>query len=170
MISRYDSLFLSPESNFNQRFRIRRLIMHLKHKLFYISIGIILLAALQVGFHLITKPAFADNHQVSETANKPQPVKILNFIDYPLGGKSAYLEWVKEIGPSLVTEEVARIRSYDNFEGSNPHRLVEMETWGIEDMQKYQRRSEVRALMADMSNHTSRSEVHTFIQRSDYTN
>jgi hypothetical protein len=94
--------------------------MPLKQKIFYISIGAILLAVFQVGFHLITKPAFADSHQAIETANKPQLVKILHLINYPLGGKSEYLEWVKEIGPSLVTEEVARVRSYDNFEGSNP--------------------------------------------------
>ena len=142
--------------------------MPLKQKIFYVSIGAILLAVFQVGFHLITKPAFADSHQATETANKPQPVKILHLINYPLGGKSEYLEWVKEIGPSLVTEEVARVRSYDNFEGSNPHRLVEIEFDSIEDMQKYQRRGEIQAIMQDISNHTSSSEVHTFIQRSDY--
>ena len=142
--------------------------MPLKQKIFYISIGVILLAIFQIGFHLLPRFAFADSHQVQEAESQPEPIKTLFLIDYPLGGKSAYLEWVKEVGPSLVTEEVARIRSYDNFEGSNPHRLVEMEFNSIEDMQKYQRRSEIRALMADMSNHTSRSEVHTFIQRSDY--
>ena len=94
--------------------------MHLKQKIFYISIGAILLAVFQVGFHLLPRFAFADSHQAHETANKPQPVKTLNLINYPLGGKSEYLEWVKEIGPSLVTEEVARVRSYDNFEGTNP--------------------------------------------------
>ena len=66
--------------------------MPLKHKLFYIVIGIILLAALQVGFHLITKPAFADNHQAQEAESQPEPIKILYLVDYPLGGKSEYLE------------------------------------------------------------------------------
>ena len=142
--------------------------MPLKQKIFYISIGAILLASFQIGFHLLPRFAFADSHQAQEAESQPEPIKTLFLIDYPLGGKSAYLEWVKEVGPSMVTEEVVRIRSYDNFEGSNPHRLVEMEFNSIEDMQKYQRRSEVRALMEDMSNHTSRSEAHTFIQRSDY--
>ena len=142
--------------------------MHLKQKIFYISIGAILLAVFQVWFHLLPQFAFADSPQAHETANKPQPVKVLTFINYPLGGKSEYLEWVKEIGPSLVTEEVARVRSYDNFEGTNPHRLVEVEFNSIEDMQKFQRRSEIQALNQDMSNHTSSSEAHTFIQRSDY--
>ena len=142
--------------------------MPLKQKILYISIGVILLASFQIGFHLLPRFAFADSHQAQEAESQPEPIKTLFLIDYPLGGKSAYLEWVKEVSPSLVTEEVARIRSYDNFEGSNPHRLVEMEFNSIEDMQKYQRRSEIRAHMADMSNQTSRSEVHTFIQRTDY--
>ena len=50
--------------------------MPLKHKLFYIVIGIILLAALQVGFHLITKPAIANNHQAQEAESQPEPIKI----------------------------------------------------------------------------------------------
>ena len=94
---------------------------------------------------------------------------MIYFVNYPLGGKAEYLEWVKEVGPKLVTEEVVRIRSYDNFEGSNPHRLVEMEFNSIEDMQKYQGNPEIRAIIQDMSNHTSSSEMHTFIQRSDYS-
>ena len=142
--------------------------MHLKQKIFYISIGAILLAVFQVGFYLLPRFALADSHQAHETAHKPQPVKTINLINYPLGGKSEYLEWVKEVGPSLVTEEVARVRSYDNFEGTNPHRLVEIEFNSIEDMQKFQRRSEIQALLQDMSNHTSSSKAYTFIQRSDY--
>ena len=143
--------------------------MRLKDKLFYIVIGATLLASFQIGFWSSSKPAYADGHLPSEKKDKSEPVKMIYFVNYPLGGKAEYLEWVKEVGPKLVTEEVARIRSYDNFEGSNPHRLVEMEFNSIEDMQKYQRNPEIRAIIQDMSNHTSSSEMHTFIQRSDYS-
>ena len=142
--------------------------MRLKDKLFYIVIGATLLASFQIGFWSSPKPAYADGHLASEKTDKSEPVKMIYFVNYPLGGKAEYLEWVKEVGPKLVTEEVVRIRSYDNFEGGNPHRLVEMEFNSIEDMQKYQRDPEIRAIMQDMSNHTSSSEGHTFIQRSDY--
>ena len=143
--------------------------MRLKDKLFYIVIGTTLLASFQIGFWSSPKAAYADGHLASEKKDKSEPVKMIYFVNYPLGGKAEYLEWVKEVGPKLVTEEVVRIRSYDNFEGSNPHRLVEMEFNSIEDMQKYQRNPEIRATIQDMSNHTSSSEMHTFIQRSDYS-
>ena len=143
--------------------------MRLKDKLFYIVIGATLLASFQIGFWSSPKAAYADGHLASEKKDKSEPVKMIYFVNYPLGGKAEYLEWVKEVGPKLVTEEVVRIRSYDNFEGGNPHRLVEMEFNSIEDMQKYQRNPEIRAIIQDMSNHTSSSEMHTFIQRSDYS-
>ena len=143
--------------------------MRLKDKLFYIVVGATLLASFQIGFWSSPKAAYADGHLASEKKDKSEPVKMIYFVNYPLGGKAEYLEWVKEVGPKLVTEEVVRIRSYDNFEGSNPHRLVEMEFNSIEDMQKYQRNPEIRAIIQDMSNHTSSSEMHTFIQRSDYS-
>ena len=142
--------------------------MRLKDKLFYIVIGATLLASFQIGFWSSPKAAYADGHLASEKKDKSEPVKMIYFVNYPLGGKAEYLERVKEVGPKLVTEEVVRIRSYDNFEGGNPHRLVEMEFNSIEDMQKYQRNPAIRAIMQDMSNHTSNSEGHTFIQRSDY--
>ena len=143
--------------------------MRLKDKLFYIVIGATLLASFQIGFWSSPKAAYADGHLASEKKDKSEPVKMIYFVNYPLGGKAKYLDWVKEIGPRLVTEEIVRIRSYDNFEGGNPHRLVEMEFNSIEDMQKYQRNPEIRAIIQDMSNHTSSSEMHTFIQRSDYS-
>ena len=143
--------------------------MRLKDKIFYIVVGATLLASFQIGFWSSPKAAYADGHLASEKKDKSEPVKMIYFVNYPLGGKAEYLEWVKEVGPKLVTEEVVRIRSYDNFEGSNPHRLVEMEFNSIEDMQKYQRNPEIRAIIQDMSNHTSSSEMHTFIQRSDYS-
>ena len=143
--------------------------MRLKDKIFYIVVGATLLASFQIGFWSSPKAAYADGHLASEKKDKSEPVKMIYFVNYPLGGKEKYLAWVKEIGPKLVTEEIVRIRSYDNFEGSNPHRLVEMEFNSIEDMQKYQRNPEIRAIIQDMSNHTSSSEMHTFIQRSDYS-
>ena len=108
------------------------------------------------------------HEQEHEAEVQQEKIKIIHLINYPLGGKTKYLEWVKEVGPSLVQAEVQRIRSYDNFDGGNPHRLVEMEFDSIEDMQKFQRRSEIRSILDDLSNHTSSSHTHTFVQRSDY--
>lgn len=125
-----------------------------------------------MGFYLIQQHALAASYesheQTHETESQQEKIKIIYLVNYPLGGKTKYLEWVKEIGPILVrAEEVQRIRSYDdNFDGGDPHRLVEIEFNSIEDMQGFQRRSEIRSVLDDISNHTSSSETHTFVQRS----
>ena len=146
--------------------------MKLNQKLLYVVIGALLLGFGQVGFYLTQQHTLAASHeaheQEHETEVQQEKIKIIHLINYPLGGKTKYLEWVKEVGPSLVQAEVQRIRSYDNFDGGNPHRLVEMEFDSIEDMQKFQRRSEIRSILDDLSNHTSSSHTHTFVQRSDY--
>ena len=147
--------------------------MKLNQKLLYIVIGALLLGVSQVGFYLTQQYALAAGHEAHEqgheTESKQEKIKIIHLVNYPLGGKAEYLEWVKEVGPAFAqAEEVHRIRSYDNFEGGNPHRLVEMEFASIEDMQKFQRRSEIRAILDDLSNHTSSSHAYTFVQRSDY--
>ena len=146
--------------------------MKLNQKLLYVVIGALLLGFGQVGFYLTQQQTLAASHEAHEQEHEAEvqqeKIKIIHLINYPLGGKTKYLEWVKEVGPSLVQAEVQRIRSYDNFDGGNPHRLVEMEFDSIEDMQKFQRRSEIRSLLDDLSNHTSSSHTHTFVQRSDY--
>ena len=146
--------------------------MKLNQKLLYVVIGALLLGFGQVGFYLTQQHTLAASHeaheQEHETEVQQEKIKIIHLINYPLGGKTKYLEWVKEVGSSLVQAEVQRIRSYDNFDGGNPHRLVEMEFDSIEDMQKFQRRSEIRSILDDLSNHTSSSHTHTFVQRSDY--
>ena len=146
--------------------------LKLKSEILYVVIGALLLGFGQVGFYLTQQHTLAASHeaheQEHETEVQQEKIKIIHLINYPLGGKTKYLEWVKEVGPSLVQAEVQRIRSYDNFDGGNPHRLVEMEFDSIEDMQKFQRRSEIRSILDDLSNHTSSSHTHTFVQRSDY--
>tara|TARA_B100001765_G_C19472142_1_gene324583 strand:+ start:625 stop:1080 length:456 start_codon:yes stop_codon:yes gene_type:complete len=146
--------------------------MKLNQKLLYVVIGALLLGFGQVGFYLTQQHTLAASHEAHEQEHEAEvqqeKIKIIHLINYPLGGKTKYLEWVKEVGSSLVQAEVQRIRSYDNFDGGNPHRLVEMEFDSIEDMQKFQRRSEIRSILDDLSNHTSSSHTHTFVQRSDY--
>ncbi|MEC7869163.1 MAG: hypothetical protein VYE00_16095 [Candidatus Poribacteria bacterium] len=146
--------------------------MKLNQKLLYVVIGALLLGFGQVGFYLTQQHTLAASHEAHEQEHEAEvqqeKIKIIHLINYPLGGKTKYLEWVKEVGPSLVQAEVQRIRSYDNFDGGNPHRLVEMEFDSIKDMQKFQRRSEIRSILDDLSNHTSSSHTHTFVQRSDY--
>ena len=56
------------------------------------------------------------------------PVKLVWLVDYPVGGKDAYIAWIASVAPTLLApEELKRLASYDNVRGENPHRLVEFE-------------------------------------------
>ena len=98
------------------------------------------------------------------------PVKLVWLIDYPEGGKDAYIEWVASVAATLqAPEEVVRIRSYDNVEADmSPNRLVQFEFGNFLDAATYLNRSEIAAVFEDLPNHSSDTTVHTFIQRSDY--
>lgn len=99
------------------------------------------------------------------------PVKFILLIDYPEGGKDAYIAWVTSVAPALqAPEEVVRIRSYDNEDPEmSPNRLVEWEFNSFLDMATYLNRPEIAAILGDIPNHTSVTTAHTFIQRSDYS-
>ncbi|MCY3551758.1 MAG: hypothetical protein OXN27_08895 [Candidatus Poribacteria bacterium] len=99
------------------------------------------------------------------------PVKFVLLIDYPEGGKDAYIAWVTSVVPALqAPEEVVRIRSYDNEDPEmSPNRLVEWEFNSFLDMATYLNRPEIAAILGDIPNHTSVTTAHTFIQRSDYS-
>ena len=43
------------------------------------------------------------------------PVKVVWLVDYPVGGKDAYLAWIASVAPTLLApEELNRVASYDN--------------------------------------------------------
>jgi hypothetical protein len=99
------------------------------------------------------------------------PVKFVLLIDYPEGGKDAYIAWVTSVVPTLqAPEEVVRIRSYDNVDPEmSPNRLVEWDFNSFLDMATYLNRPEIAEILEDIPNHSSVSTAHTFIQRSDYS-
>ncbi len=56
-----------------------------------------------------------DTVQPEESMIEEIPVKLVWLIDYPEGGKDAYIEWVASIASTWqAPEEISRIRSYDN--------------------------------------------------------
>ena len=99
------------------------------------------------------------------------PVKLVWLIDYPEGGKDAYIAWVASVAPTLqAPEEIVRIRSYDNSEPEmSPNRLVEFEFKSFLDAATYLNRPEIAAVLEELPNRSSNTTVHTFIQRSDYS-
>lgn len=107
----------------------------------------------------------------AEVLDPDRTIKVVYLIDYPLGGKDAYLEWVATVAPKLSEpEQVQRIASYDNYYGESPHRYIEFEFASIEDANLYQTLEGPRSVNLDIPNRTSRETVHFFQLRGDYVN
>ena len=99
------------------------------------------------------------------------PVKFVFLVDYPKGGKDAYIAWIASIAPTLqAPEEIVRIRSYDNIEeGMSPDRLVEFEFNSFLDAATYFSLPEIFAVFEDLPNRATKVNVHAYIERSDYS-
>ena len=122
--------------------------------------------ATQVSAH-----TFIERSDYSKTGEDDWPIKGVIFIEYPLGGKQAYLEWVASIAPMLVgLPQVKAITSYDNYNGESPHRLVELEFANQEDATAYAELEDIMAVEAELDVRTSSWIQHTFELRSDYIN
>ena len=96
-------------------------------------------------------------------------VKYVYAIDYPLAGKTAYLEWVKSVGALMQTpEEINRIASYDNYFGASPHRFIEFEFDNLAAAGKYFSRPEIESALSQSVNHGINAQVTVLKLRGDY--
>ena len=119
----------------------------------------------------VSTHVFVRRSDYSKNEEATRQIKAVTLVDYPLGGKDAYLEWIASIAPALqAPEEVKRIASYDNLHGASPQRFVEFEFDSIEETHLYLEREEVRAVNAELPNRASRVKLLTFELRSDYIN
>ena len=114
---------------------------------------------------------FIHRSDYSKDENPSWMAKLVYLIDYPLAGKTAYLEWVASIADLLqAPEEVKRIASYDNYYGVSPHRLVEFEFDSIEEANTYLEQQEIRDVNTELPNRASHVNQLMFELRSDYVN
>ena len=104
------------------------------------------------------------------TETDTTPVRFVLFIDYPEGGKEAYIAAVADVAAILTApEELVRLRSYDNADpDKSPHRLVEFDFKSYLDLATYLNRPDIAAILEDLPNNSPAATAHTFIQRSDY--
>ena len=139
--------------------------MLLKQKLAYIALGGLLVLALQVSSTVMVDRASAQSGQAAMSG-----VKYILSVDYPLGKKGEYIEWVKSISGALqAPEEVRRITSYDNYFGASPNRFIELEFDNMGAAAKYFEQEGVRAVLEDWPNHGVNGQVHVMVLRGDYT-
>ena len=122
--------------------------------------------ATQVSAH-----TFIERSDYAKTEGDDWPIKGVIFVDYPLGGKAAYLEWVTSISSELVgPPQVKAVSSYDNYNGESPHRLVILEFTSQEDADAYEQLEDIIAIEAELDVRANSWESHTFELRSDYIN
>ena len=99
------------------------------------------------------------------------PVKGVLLINYPLGGKQEYLDWVESVSSTIAgPSELQTISSYDNYYGESPHRLVDFEYASEEDATAYEELEEIQAIEDELDVRTASWESHVFLLRSDYVN
>ena len=112
----------------------------------------------------------ATDPTIEDSMVEAVPVKLVYLIDYPEGGKDAYIAWIASVAATLqAPEEVNRIRSYDNQDPTmSPNRFVEFEFDSFLDAAVYLNRPEIAEILSDIPNYTSVAAFHVFIQRSDY--
>ena len=140
------------------------------NKFSLISIVVCFVALMALSGCQSVQDVMMDTVQPEDSMVEAIPMKIVLLIDYPEGGKDAYIEWVRSVAPTLQAfEEVRRIRSYDNQDQTmSPNRLVEYEFNSFLDMAAYLNRPEIAEIMSNLPNHASDVSLYTFIQRSDY--
>ena len=96
-------------------------------------------------------------------------VKYVYTIDYPMGGKAAYIDWVKSIVSTLQKpDELVSIASYDNYLNESPRRVVEFEFGNNIDAAKYFDNPEIRNVLDQTVNHGITKDVFILSKRGDY--
>ena len=130
---------------------------------FIILIALIALAGCEKAQRVIVDDTIMDREAI--------PVRLIWFMDYPEGGKDAYVEGIASVAETLqAPEELVRIRSYDNQDPEmSPHRLIELDFKSFLDAATYLNRPEIAAISADLSNRANKATAYTFIQDVDYT-
>ena len=119
----------------------------------------------------VSAHTFIERSDYSKAEAGDWPIKGILFINYPLAGKKAYLEWVASISSVLVEPpQLKAVSSYDNYNGESPHRLFVMEFASQEDADAFGELEDIMAIEAELDNRASSWEQHTFELRSDYIN
>ena len=129
----------------------------------YMAVG----AALALGIQVVIIDGVNEAH--AQSASQRGAIKYLLTVDYPLGGKADYIEWVKSAAPALkAAPGLISMASYDNYYGASPNRVIEVEFATNADAAAYFANDGVRAIMDDWPNHGINGQIHVLSLRSDY--
>jgi hypothetical protein len=96
-------------------------------------------------------------------------VKYVYTVDYPMGGKAEYLDWIKtNVSTMQAPEELLSIASYDNYFNASPHRYIEFVFANAIDAIKYFENPEISKVVGETVNHGINGDVNLLKGRGDY--
>jgi hypothetical protein len=98
-------------------------------------------------------------------------IKYVYSIDYPPGGKRAYLEWVRSIADTLqAPDELKHLASFDDVFSASPQRIVEFSFESLEDGARYFERPEmVKIFAGELPQHGTNIKINVLKRLTDYT-
>ena len=138
--------------------------MKLTRELMYLAAG----AGLALGVQAVVLDGVKEVY--AESGSQRGAIKYLLTVDYPIGGKADYIEWVKSVAPALkAAPGLMSLASYDNYYGASPNRVIEAEFASNADAAAYWADDGLRAVMDNWSNHGVNAQIHVLSLRSDYT-
>ena len=96
-------------------------------------------------------------------------VKYVYTIDYPMGEKTEYLDWISSIASKLQEpDELLSIASYDNYFNASPQRYIEFVFANTTDAAKYFENPEISIIVDELVNHGINVDIHLVKGRKDY--
>jgi hypothetical protein len=98
-------------------------------------------------------------------------IKYVYSIDYPLGKKREYVDWVRSIADTLQKpDELKGLASYDNVFAASPQRIVEFSFESLEDAATYFERPEmIRVFEGELPQHGMNIAITVLRRLTDYT-
>jgi hypothetical protein len=98
-------------------------------------------------------------------------IKYVYSIDYPLGKKREYIDWVRSIADTLQKpNELKALASYDNVFSASPQRVVEFSFESLADAATYFERPEMtRIFEGELPHHGTNVGITVLRRLSDYT-
>jgi hypothetical protein len=97
-------------------------------------------------------------------------IKYVYELDYPIGEKRKYLEWVRTIADTLQAPgELKRLASYDNVFSATPQRVVEFTFDSLADAARYFSRKEISLIFqSELPAHGTNIGIKVLELRGDY--
>ena len=98
-------------------------------------------------------------------------IKYVYSIDYPVGQKRAYLEWVRSIADTLQQpDELQQVASFENVFSASPQRIVEFSFESLEAGARYFERPEMtRVFQGELPHHGTNIGLIVVKRLTDYT-